>query len=152
MALRLKKLVNLGGGFRANGLVDGYRDGRCEPRLQRWSLRWDEGGAALSANGATIKGQSSPGRRIHRLWHGLGSATVDGNLDCSDGHFAGANNQSAIVAQSADIKGDVLLVDAIQAQGPVDLAGARLGSRLVCTHGHFANWATRPLYLDPGLP
>jgi len=63
---------------------------------------------------------------------------IGGNLDCEGGKFLNTNS-FALLAESAEIKGSIVLRNGFIANGEVDLAGATVGGSLNCKGGQFFN-------------
>jgi hypothetical protein len=64
-------------------------------------------------------------------------ATIDGNLICDGGHFAGDDNVCALDASDANVKGNISLSNGFKASSGVDLHGARIDGALQCLGGSF---------------
>ncbi|MGA9868771.1 MAG: hypothetical protein WBQ75_20275 [Acetobacteraceae bacterium] len=88
------------------------------------------GGDALLSDGFTAQGRVS-----------LHGAKIRGNLECDGAHFANCTqdgNGDALIAQSAEIGGDMLL-RGFKSEGCVSVYGAKIGGDLACDGAHFAN-------------
>ncbi len=77
----------------------------------------------------------------------LPGARIVGQLNCSGGRFDNPNSV-ALVADAADIRGDVNLGNGLHAAGEVRLLNARIGGQLICAGGRFENPASRALSAD----
>ena len=66
------------------------------------------------------------------------SATIGGDLDCSNGQFIGQNGR-ALNADGLKVAGSVLLRNGFEAEGEVNLRGATIGGNLECEDGQFIN-------------
>lgn len=93
--------------------------------------------AELSLVGAKPIG--APGAEM--LSANLCGARIGGRLRASGAHFARATDaaEAVLIADGADIGGDVLLDANFEALGAVSLAGARIAGALDCSGGQFLN-------------
>lgn len=77
----------------------------------------------------------------------LHSASIGGDLDCSDGSFENANS-IALQADGIKVIGDVNLKHNFSTKGEVRLLGASIGGDLTCSGGTFDNAAGNSLSAD----
>ncbi len=100
------------------------------------------GGIALSADGAEVAGDVFLREDSHNKgFHATGvvrllGAKIGGALDCSGGVFGNAGG-TALVADGAEVAGDVFLNDGFHAAGEVRLLGARIAGQLAAVGGTF---------------
>jgi hypothetical protein len=57
---------------------------------------------------------------------------------------AGHDDQPALAANGADIKGVVAMREGFKPEGKVNFLAARIGSNLECTGGHFVGHGNQP--------
>lgn len=70
----------------------------------------------------------------------LPGAMIGGQLECSDGRFAGnGDGGRAFTASGVDIEGDVFLSRGFRADGEVWLLGAKISGQLNCSGGKFGS-------------
>jgi hypothetical protein len=121
-------------------------------------------GNSLDANSASVGGHVF--LREGFIANGrvdISHANIDGDLDCSCGHFRSNNNEvgagrgQAICASSTkiaqnlrfdDAAGDSSLADRFTAEGTVQVASVRVGGDMVCQGGLFFSGPLRDMALD----
>ena len=115
------------------------------------------GGDALSADGAKIESSVF----LDRAFCATGvvcltGAKITGDLACRGGEFLGAEVETesekkdrvALVADRAEIGGDVFLKEGFHATGEVRFLGAKITGNLSCIAGKFENARGRALVAD----
>jgi hypothetical protein len=108
----------------------------------------NEGGDALSADGAEIDGDVflSGGFEATGAVR-LPGARIGGQVACSGGTLS-SEGGDALVADGAGIGGDVFLSDGFEAIGEVRLPGARIGGQVACVGGTLSNEGGNALSAD----
>ena len=117
-----------------------------------WGRFEHPGGDALVADGITVEGDvflraraETSGKVLRVLlkgrFHASGAvrllgARIDGDLDCTGGHFEQPGGW-ALSADSVAVKGNVFLRVGFHASGEVRLLGAQIGGQLNCAAGRF---------------
>jgi len=106
----------------------------------------NEGGYALNADGTNVKGSvflrqgtNAEGKETPFSAKGevnLNGAQIDGQLDCSAGHFSNPGG-NALSAYRTIVKSSVLLRGGFTAEGRVPLEGAQIGGDFDCNDGNF---------------
>ena len=74
----------------------------------------------------------------------LVGATVTGDLDCHDGHFATVTEAPAFGANAAVINGSVFLFRGFSAAGGASLSFTTIGGDLICDGGEFVSQRNAP--------
>jgi len=64
-------------------------------------------------------------------------ARIEGDLDCSNGHFHAGKGKKALNADRLQAGGNVFLDEGFTSDGEVRLVGARIEGNLECHNGHF---------------
>jgi hypothetical protein len=151
--LKVKGNVFLKDGFSADGevrLIGAQIDGslNCDggvfknPPIQNVK----ESGTALNVQSGRVNGNvnlRNGFRAEGEVW--LLGAEIGGSLDCACGSFTNpplkdtGTSGNALVAENANIKGDLFLCSRFHAQGVVWLNNAQIGGTLDCHGGSFKN-------------
>jgi hypothetical protein len=142
--------VLLRDGFHAEGTVQlqGTQiGGRLECTAGTF-IAGSENGAALDANGITVRGSIY----LHGGFRAQGevrllAAQIGGNLDCNRGTLINpprnGGGGDAFSADLATVNGSVFLGDGFRAEGETRLVGTQIGGNLDCDDGVFINPANK---------